>query len=145
MCLYEPFFWRSLQFSMGITEIFWLIKTAVPVKIFRYSFHVFSCACPTVISSISGKSFHFPFPHFVIFVLQYFPFHVVWNGIQLLHTIYWKSLPVEQTFIMIGRLWDYSIQNWTFISRCISRPSTAWRVTHESGIVQLLQENILWM
>ena len=25
----------------------------------------FSCACPTVISSISGKSFHFPFPYFV--------------------------------------------------------------------------------
>ena len=44
---------------------FWLRKTAVPVKIFRYSFRVFSCACPTVISSISGKSFHFPFPYFV--------------------------------------------------------------------------------
>ena len=26
---------------------------------------VFSCAYPTVISSISGKSFHFPFPYFV--------------------------------------------------------------------------------
>ena len=38
----------------------------------------FSCAYPTVISSISGKSFHFPFPCFVIFVLRYFPFHVIW-------------------------------------------------------------------
>jgi len=46
--------------------LFWSIKTAVPVKIFRYSFRVFSCACPTVISSISGKSFHFPFPYFLI-------------------------------------------------------------------------------
>ena len=46
--------------------LFRLIKTAVPVEISRYSFRVFSCACPTVISSISGKSFHFPFPYFVI-------------------------------------------------------------------------------
>jgi hypothetical protein len=35
------------------------------IEIFQYSFHVFSCACPTVISSISGKSFHFPFPYFI--------------------------------------------------------------------------------
>ena len=40
--------------------------TAVPVEISRYSFRAFSCAYPTVISSISGKSFHFPFPYFVI-------------------------------------------------------------------------------
>ena len=38
----------------------------MPVKIFQYSFRVFPCACPTVISSISGKSFHFPFPYFVL-------------------------------------------------------------------------------
>ena len=49
----------------------------MPVEIFRYSFRVFSCACPTVISSISGTSFHFPLSYFVLFVLQYFPFHVV--------------------------------------------------------------------
>ena len=55
-----------------------LIKTAVPVKISQYSFHVFLCVYPTVISSISGRSFHFPFPYFVIFVLWYFPFHVVY-------------------------------------------------------------------
>jgi len=30
----------------------------------------------TVISSIFGKSFHFPFPYFVLFVLWYFPLHV---------------------------------------------------------------------
>ena len=54
-------------------SLFWLIKTAVLVKISWYSFRVFS----SVISSISGKSFHFPFPYFVIFVLRYFPFHVV--------------------------------------------------------------------
>ena len=35
----------------------------------------FPCACPTVISSIIGKSFHFPFHYFVLFVLRSFPFH----------------------------------------------------------------------
>jgi len=47
------------------------------VKIFQLSFYVFTCACPTVTSSIFGKSFHFPFPYFVLSVLRYFPFHVV--------------------------------------------------------------------
>ena len=42
--------------------LFRLKKTAVPVEISRYSFRVFVCACPLVISSIPGKSFHFPFP-----------------------------------------------------------------------------------
>ena len=37
---------------------------------------VFVCLS-TVISSIFGKSSHFPFPYFVLFVLRYFPFHVV--------------------------------------------------------------------
>ena len=37
----------------------------------------FLCVYSSVISSISGKSFHFPFPYFVIFILRYFPFHVV--------------------------------------------------------------------
>ena len=54
-----------------------LRKTAVPVEISQYRFCVFVCACHFVISSIPGKSFHFPFLLFVIFVLQYFPFHVV--------------------------------------------------------------------
>ena len=53
--------------------------TRVPAQISRYSFHVFSCAHPSVISSISGKSFYFPFPYFVIFVLWYFPFHMVYT------------------------------------------------------------------
>ena len=38
----------------------------LPVEISRYCFRVFSCANPSVISSISGKSFHFPFPYFVV-------------------------------------------------------------------------------
>ena len=42
--------------------LFWLRKLAVPVEISRYSFRVFVCACLFVISSIPGKSFHFPFP-----------------------------------------------------------------------------------
>ena len=56
--------------------LFWLRKTTVPVKIFQF-FHVFTCACTTVISSIFGKSFHFPFLYFVLFVIRYFLFHVV--------------------------------------------------------------------
>ena len=42
-------------------------KTTVPVKISRCSFRVFLCVYPSVISSISGQSFHFPFPYFVIY------------------------------------------------------------------------------
>ena len=52
----------------------WLRKMAVTVKIFWLSFRVFACVFPRVISSI----FPFPFPYFVLFVLRYFPFHVVW-------------------------------------------------------------------
>ena len=44
-----------------------LRKTAVLVEISRYNFRVFVCAYPSVISSIPGKSFHFPFTQFVIF------------------------------------------------------------------------------
>ena len=45
---------------------------------------MFTCVCPMVISSIFGKSFHFPFPYFVLFVLRYFPFHMVY--IYIWHT-----------------------------------------------------------
>jgi hypothetical protein len=47
--------------------LFWLRKMAMPVKIFRLSFRVSTCACPTVTSSVVGKSFHFPFPYFMHF------------------------------------------------------------------------------
>ena len=67
--------------------LFRLIKTAMPVEISRYSFHLFVCDCPSVISSIPGKSFHFPFPLFVIFVLRYFPFHVVYIYIYIYYLI----------------------------------------------------------
>ena len=40
--------------------------------------YVFTCPFPPVISSIFGKSFPFPFSYFVLFVLCYFPFHVVY-------------------------------------------------------------------
>ena len=36
----------------------------------------FPCAFPMVIYSIFGKSFLFPLPYFVLFVLQFFPFQV---------------------------------------------------------------------
>ena len=78
---FVSFIWRALHFfsksfpflflffciiltsilQNGFT-LFWMKKTAVPVEISRYSFRVFVCACPSVISSIPGKSFHFPFP-----------------------------------------------------------------------------------
>ena len=50
--------------------LFRLRKTAVRVEISRCSFRVFVCACPSVISSISGKSFHIPFHYFVISLLS---------------------------------------------------------------------------
>ena len=57
-------------------------------RVCRFCFHVFSCACPTLISSIFGKSFHFPFPYFVLFIFRYFPFHVVYiRGISLLQEV----------------------------------------------------------
>ena len=46
--------------------LFWLRKTSVTVKLFWLSFRVFASAFPTVISSIFGKSFPFPFPNFVL-------------------------------------------------------------------------------
>ena len=46
---------------------------------------VCACACPTVTSSIFGKSFHFAFPYFVLFILRYFPFHVVCSSVQIVY------------------------------------------------------------
>ena len=52
-------------------------RVTYPSKYFNFvSVCVFVCLS-SVISSIFGKSFHFPFPYFVLFVLRYFPFHVV--------------------------------------------------------------------
>ena len=39
-----------------------MVRSGVPVEISRYSCRVFVFVCPSVISSIPGKSFHFPFP-----------------------------------------------------------------------------------
>ena len=39
--------------------LFWLKKTVVPVKISQYSFRVFVCVCPSVISSILVRVFTF--------------------------------------------------------------------------------------
>ena len=44
----------------------WREFLSQPVEIFRLSFCVFVCACPAVTSSIFGKSFHFPFPYFIV-------------------------------------------------------------------------------
>ena len=46
--------------------LFWLRRMAVTIEIFWLTFRVFACSCPTVISSIFGNSFHFPFSYFVL-------------------------------------------------------------------------------
>ena len=75
-------FYQKLKSRTGTRKLNQSILTAVPVEIFRLSFCVFACACPTVISSMFGKSFHFPFPYFVLFVLWYFNFHVVYRIVR---------------------------------------------------------------
>ena len=60
------------------------------------SFHVFLYACPTVISSIFGKSFHFPFPYFVLFILRYFPFHMVHLEIYSFEEVLIKNLKKKE-------------------------------------------------
>ena len=49
-----------------------------PSKCFDFVFVCVFVCLSTMISSIFGKSFHFPFPYFVLFIFRYFPFHVVW-------------------------------------------------------------------
>ena len=48
----------------------------------------------TMMSSIFVKSFHFPFPNFVLFVLWYFPFHVVYNSHNFVVVLIHLSLPL---------------------------------------------------
>ena len=97
--------------------LFWLRKTAVPVKIFWYSFRVFLCACPTVISSNSGKSFHFPFPYFVIHKMSWsklkmdeaLPKNIVLSK----NTFWWSFLIVSALYL----IWlDCNIQRLIEIS-----------------------------
>ena len=94
--------------------------------IFRYSFRVSSCACPTVISSIFGKSFHFPLPYFVIFILRYFPFHVVHyqliNLATLLNTIQDLKNKINKKKVQCQKCY-YSNIVWIHLSsQCLQRP-----------------------
>jgi hypothetical protein len=57
---------------------------AVSVEIFQLSFHVFTCACPTVISSIFGKSFHFSF-HSLILCYPYFSTFLSTWSVSIVH------------------------------------------------------------
>ena len=60
-------------FSMSCYTVRWLC----PSKYFDFvSMCVFVCLS-TLISSIFGKSSHFPFPYFVFFVLRCFPIQMV--------------------------------------------------------------------
>ena len=52
---------------------------------------MFVCAFPMEIYSIFGKSFAFPFPYFVLFVLWYFPFHMFFNSYLMTHFIRYIS------------------------------------------------------
>jgi hypothetical protein len=52
---------------------------------------VFVCACPLMISSIPGKSFHFPFPKFVIFFYYFYISPLP----TLVHTI---AFPISSPF-----------------------------------------------
>ena len=56
--------------------LFWLIKTAVPVEIFRLSFHMFACTCSNVIYSFLAKSFliFLCYPYFSTFFPTCFDF-----------------------------------------------------------------------
>ena len=60
----------------------------MPVEIFQLIFRVFVCACPTVTSSIFGKSFHFPFPYFVL--SRYLV--VTWQGAPSISVIWYCNL-----------------------------------------------------
>ena len=85
---------KSFHFPFPSFVIFVLRYFPFHVVCFVY-LHVFSfllcqflyvLSCPWIypfsnsIKKISGKSFHFPFPYFVIFVLRYFPFHMVFKN-----------------------------------------------------------------
>ena len=76
--------------------LFWLRKTSVTVKISWFSFRVFACTFLPEISSIF-VSFPFPFLYFVLFILRYFPFHVVWY-LCLSDTVRFKMI----TYIKYG-------------------------------------------
>ena len=71
---------------------------AVTVEIFWLRFCMFTCVCPMVISSIFGKSFHFPFPYFV---LLYFIIHFIHRCFQLsFDTNLFNMYVCSQTFIL---------------------------------------------
>ena len=61
--------------DLFIYSLFWLRNSSVIVKTYQWNFFMFICAFSS--GDLFIKSFHFPFPYFVIFVLWYFPFHVV--------------------------------------------------------------------
>ena len=96
---------KSKYFNVCV--LFWLRRMAVSVEIFRFCFRVCVRTClSTVNSSIFGKSSHFSFPYFVLFVLWYFPLPVVyWNDNLLIIIVY--SIP---TFVILLCTTDCS---WT--------------------------------
>ena len=89
---FKPIF-LSFHLSFYIHAIFLEISSLQRCRVFTYIHSLliekdgcdrqntsikFPFACPSVISSIFSKSFHFPFPYLVLFVLRYFSFHVVY-------------------------------------------------------------------
>ena len=79
----------------------------------------FPCACPTMISSIFGKSFHFPFPYFCVIHISVLSFP---------HGLF----PVFSTYKASHRVWGYIIGWWK--CRCHDRWLTKklWQFTYKS-------------
>ena len=83
------------------------------VKIFLISFRVFVCSFPPGISSIFGKSFPFPFPHFVLSILWYFHFHVINN--QVIYNAKSRWIKYQQTIYfcyMYHLIYTYKTYFW---------------------------------
>ena len=73
------------------------VFTYICSKYFDFvSMCVFVCLS-TVNSSIFGQSSHFAFPYFVLFILWYFPFHVVYLGSSLTVVFFMSSCQLSVT------------------------------------------------
>ena len=71
MCLCVPFIQRSFHLLSLLIEKLIYDCQNISVKLL----YVYLCLSS---GDLFIKSFHFPFPYFVIFVLWYFPFHVAY-------------------------------------------------------------------
>ena len=110
-CMWTPFL--SCVHIHALSSVW--ERSLWPSKYFEY---VFVYAFPPEVSSIFGKSFIFPFPYYVLFLLRYFTFHVVQfnNELELTWYVNFKRKMLTST-----RIWTWvpSSACW-FASRQIS-------------------------